>query len=243
MRRRIDWYLRSHAARIAYEDEHLLVIDKPSGLLVLPDRFDRSLPNLYEGLRSELGEVFVVHRIDRETSGLLVFAKNAQAHAVLSRLFEDRMVDKTYVAISRGVSSRPGGEILAKVTVRKDGGVVERAAESRYRVLEAFRGHCLVEVKPVTGRTHQIRIHLASIGLPIVADTLHGDGRPFYLSDIKASYRPGAVGERPLLARTALHAAELHLPHPLGGQALAVRSELPKDMRSVVRALRKYSAS
>jgi len=241
MKRRVDWYLRSCNARIAYEDESLLVIDKPSGLLVLPDRFDRSLPNLYEGLRTELGEVFVVHRIDRETSGLLVFGKSAQAHAALSRLFEDREVGKTYVAICRGVSGRPEGEIHAPVPVRRDGGVVERASESRYRVLEAFRAHCLVEVKPLTGRTHQIRIHLASIGLPIVADTLHGDGRPFYLSEIKASYKQGPEGERPLLARTALHAAELRFAHPLSAQALVFRSELPKDMRSVIRALRKYS--
>ena len=241
MKRRVDWFLRSCDARIAYEDESILVIDKPSGLLVLPDRYDRSLPNLYEGLRSELGEVFVVHRIDRETSGLLVVGKNAQSHAALSRLFEGRMVDKTYVAISRGLSARPDGEIRVPVPVRKDGSVVEKDSESRYRVLEAFRGHSLVEVKPVTGRTHQIRLHLASIGLPIVADALHGDGRPFYLSDIKASYRPGAEGERPLLARTALHAAELRFVHPLSAQALVFRSELPKDMRSVIRALRKYS--
>ena len=243
MKRRLDWFLRSHDTRIAYEDEHLLVIDKPSGLLVLPDRFDRSLPNLYEGLRSELGEVFVVHRIDRETSGLLVFGKNARAHAALSMLFEDREVDKTYVALSRGVSGRPDGEICAPIPVRKDGIVVERASESRYRVIEAFRGHCLLEVKPLTGRTHQIRIHLASIGLPIVADALHGDGRPFYLSDIKASYRPGPEGERPLLARTALHAAELRFTHPLSAQALVLCSALPKDIRSAVRALRKYCPS
>lgn len=240
MKRRVDWFLRSCNARIAYEDESLLVIDKPSGLLVLPDRYDRSLPNLYEGLRSELGEVFVVHRIDRETSGLLVFGKSAQAHASLSRLFEERKVDKTYVAISRGSVRQVEGTIQETVPVRREGAVVERASESRYQVLEAFRGYCLVEVKPVTGRTHQIRIHLASIGLPIVSDALHGDGRPFYLSDIKASYRPGAEGERPLLARTALHAAELRFVHPLSAQALVFRSELPKDMRSVIRALQKY---
>jgi RluA family pseudouridine synthase len=243
MKRPVDFYLRSHGASITYEDEHLLVIDKPSGLLVLPDRYDRSLANLYEGLRCELGEVFVVHRIDRETSGLIVFGKTAQAHAELSRHFEDRKVGKTYVAIVKGVSGRPAGEIRGTVPVRRDGVVVEKASESRYRVIEAFRGHSLVEVKPVTGRTHQIRIHLASIGLPIVADALHGDGRPFCLSDIKASYRPGVAGERPLLARTALHASELRFAHPLSAQALEFRSELPKDMRSVLRALRKYSPS
>ena len=243
MKRRLDWFLRSHEASAAYEDEHLLVIDKPSGLLVLPDRFDRSLPNLYEGLRSHLGEVFVVHRIDRETSGLLVFAKNARAHAALSMLFENRQVEKSYVALCRGLSGRPNGEIRTPVPVRTGGVVVERASESRYRVIEAFRGYCLMEVKPLTGRTHQIRIHLASIGLPIVADALHGDGRPFYLSEIKVSYRPGPEGERPILARAALHAAELRFPHPVGAQALVLCSDLPKDMRSAVRALRKHRPS
>jgi 23S rRNA pseudouridine1911/1915/1917 synthase len=242
MKRRVDWFLRSHGAAILHEDDHLLVVDKPSGLLVLPDRYDRSLENLYEGLRSELGEIFVVHRIDRETSGVLVFAKTPEAHAQLSELFQARAVEKTYVAIVRGLPQTPEGEIHADVPVRRDGSVVDRAAHSRYRVREAFRWHSLVEVKPITGRTHQIRIHLQSIGLPIVGDRLHGDGRPFYLSEIKPSYKPGPEGEKPLLDRAALHAAELRCSHPVTRQLLVLRSEFPKDMRSVLHALRKYSA-
>ena len=241
--RRIESFLRNHRVAVLHEDEHIFVLDKPSGLLVLPDRYDRTLPNLYEGLRAELGEIFVVHRIDRETSGVLVFAKTATAHATLSEQFQARAVEKTYVAIVQGVGTRIEGVIQSDIPVRDDRGIALREAESRYRVLEAFRHHCVLEVKPVTGRTHQIRIHLQSIGLPIVGDRLHGDGRPFYLSQIKPSYKPGSESEKPLLDRAALHAAELRLAHPKTHEPIVFEADLPKDMRSVVRALRKYSPS
>lgn len=243
MKRHLESYLRYHHAAIVYEDGHLLVLNKPSGLLVLPDRYDRSIPNLYEGLQAELGAIFVVHRIDRETSGVLVFAKTAHAHASLSSSFQGRSVKKTYVAIVQGRPSASEGEIRADVPVRQGNAHVDRESESHYRVVETFRRHSVVEVTPVTGRTHQIRIHLQSIGLPIVGDRLHGTGRPFLLSEIKSSYRPGAEGEKPLLDRAALHASELRCLHPLTQQALVFRAELPKDMRSVLNALRKYSPS
>lgn len=243
MKRHLESFLRHHRTSIVYEDAHLLVLNKPSGLLVLPDRYDRSLVNLYEGLRAELGAIYVVHRIDRETSGVLVFSKTAQAHASLSSSFQGRLVKKTYVAIVQGRTTVLEGEIRGDVPVRQGNSVVDRASESSYRVLESFRRHSLVEVMPVTGRTHQIRIHLRSIGLPIVGDRLHGTGRPFHLSEIKSSYKPTGEGEKPLLDRVALHACELRCLHPVTQQAMVFRAELPKDMRSVLNALRKYSPS
>jgi RluA family pseudouridine synthase len=243
MKRRLDWFLRSNSTRILFEDDHVIAVDKPSGLLVLPDRYDRSLTNLYEGLRAELGEIFLVHRIDKETSGVILFAKTAEAHAEISKRFEARSVDKTYAAIVEGTTDRVAGDIVTDIPVRQDRAVVKKSSETRYRVVARFQRHSFVEVKPVTGRTHQIRIHLRSIGLPIVADALHGDGKPFYLSQIKSSYRPGAEDEKPLINRVALHASQLAIAHPLTEEILVLRSDLPKDMRSVLRALQKYSPS
>ncbi len=241
MNRSADAFLRSQHATVLFEDEALLVLDKPSGVLVLPDRYDRTRVNLYDGLRSTLEEIFVVHRIDRETSGVLLFAKDARAHAFLSDRFQERSVQKTYWAVVRGRAANPQGVIREEIPLGVGRAVVRRRAETDFRVMETFREHCFVEAKPVTGRTHQIRIHLRSVGLPIVGDRLHGDGRPFLLSEIKPSFRPSAEGERPLLDRTALHAAHLTCPHPLSGQSVTFTAGLPKDMRAALHALRKYA--
>ncbi|MEP0821586.1 MAG: RluA family pseudouridine synthase [Ignavibacterium sp.] len=252
MKRRLDWLLSSRGIRIVHEDASLLVLDKPAPFLVIPDRYDDSIPNIYRILEGELGEIFVVHRIDKETSGLVVFAKSAEAHRHMSGQFEGREVEKVYEAIVRGRPERTEGVIDLPIR-EKIRGIMSvdrkkgKPSVTRYRVLNEFRGFAHLELHPETGRMHQIRIHLKAIGLPILCDLAYGGGGGFHLSEIKVGYRKKVedreeVEEKPLLSRTALHASGLSFRHPSNGERVAFASRLPKDMRSVVRMLTKYAA-
>ncbi len=245
MKRKLDWSLRSHDVEIVFEDDSVIVLNKPSRLLVIPDRYDKTLPSLSGILKGDLGEIFVVHRLDKETSGVIVFAKTAVAHAALNSQFEGREVEKIYQAIVRGNLEAKSGLIEFPLSEREDGAMrvdKKNGKESvtEFRILEELSGYALVEARPKTGRTHQIRVHLAAIGFPILGDPLYGDGRPFFLSHIKARYKSNGE-EKPLLARTALHASAVTLTHPVTGERSVWLAELPKDMRSVLRALRKYA--
>lgn len=233
-----------------YEDDVLIVLDKPAPFLVIPDRYDGTIPSLSRILEDELGKIFVVHRIDKETSGLVVFAKSADAHRDLSGQFEGRTVDKVYEAIVRGRAARPEDVVDLPIRERIRGVMsVDRKkgkpSVTRYRVLRAFNGFVHLEIRPETGRMHQIRIHLKAAGLPILCDPVYGDGNSFFLSEVKAAYRKKQGQEegeeRPLLSRTALHASGLSFRHPATGADIRFTAELPKEMRSVVRMLGKYA--
>jgi len=246
MKRKLKWRIESTRSEIIHDDDDLLVLNKPPRLLVLPDRYIKTLANLYTILMEELGKVFVVHRIDRETSGVILFAKNAEAHTDLNKQFEERRVDKTYQAIVVGSPNQDEGLIdLPLAEDRRDVGLVSvdrrngKEAVTTFKVLERFSGYAFLELKPKTGRMHQIRVHLQSIGLPILADGSYGTGRGFFLSDVKASFRVEGE-EKPLLDRTALHAAGITLVHPSTRALVTFSAPLPKDMVSVLRYLRKF---
>jgi 23S rRNA pseudouridine1911/1915/1917 synthase len=225
--------------RIVYEDSALLVIDKPAGLAVHPGagRPSGTLVNaLLHHVRdlSGVGGVLrpgIVHRLDRGTSGLLVVAKNDIAHRALARQFAGRTVEKEYLALVLGVPRAAEGTVSAtigrdphhrqRMSVRAPRG---REARSTYRVLEAFPGASLVRVRIHTGRTHQIRVHLASIGHPVAGDATYG-GTPATGSRDRATH---AVLAR--LTRPALHAARLAFDHPVGGARHSFESPLPADL-------------
>jgi 23S rRNA pseudouridine1911/1915/1917 synthase len=246
MRWKLEHILKKGSGGILLEDNAVLVINKPAGLLVLPDRYDHTIFNLYDLLKETFGTIFVVHRIDRETSGVVLFAKTAEAHAQLNAAFEQRQVEKKYRAIVIGTSHADSGSINLPIIenehgIRKMKIDTKKGKESRtdYAVMERFDGYAFVEARPHTGRTHQIRIHLSSIGLPILADPLYGDGRGFFLSTIKRNYQ-GKEKEQPLLRRTALHAFSLSFSHPVTRENILIEAPLPKDMEAVLKALRKY---
>jgi 23S rRNA pseudouridine1911/1915/1917 synthase len=247
---------------ILYEDDDLLVIDKPAGLLVIPDRWDPSKPTVVKLARayrqahavalgraaSEASRIWVVHRLDRDTSGVLILAKSDSAHAGLSRQFEQGKVQKTYLALVGSQGIRAAGVIRLPIgphphrpgmmTIRRRQG---KSAVTHYSLVERFHGYTLLNVRPQTGRSHQIRVHLQAIGHPLAIDPLYGSGQPLLLSALKPSYRPKmGEDEHPLMARLTLHAQRLELVHPAHGEPLKWEAPLPKDFAAVLRNLRRY---
>ncbi len=228
-----------------YEDDHLLVLNKPAPFLVLPDRYQPELPNLFALLNQCYGKVYIVHRLDRETSGVLVVAKTPEAHAHLSGQFMNHEVRKIYHALLSGVTGNDAGTIDLPIGEgsrgkqridRKNG----KPSTTEYRVIERFRGFSHVELHPRTGRTHQLRVHLQAIGTPILCDDLYGGSPALYLSALKPAFKQAATEERPLIQRTALHAASLTVTHPASGEDQTFTAEEPKDMEVTLKYLRKF---
>ncbi|PUZ21169.1 23S rRNA pseudouridine955/2504/2580 synthase/23S rRNA pseudouridine1911/1915/1917 synthase [Chitinophaga costaii] len=233
--------------QILLETPDFVVVNKPSGLLTIPDRHDGELQSLRGILQKRYGEIFVVHRLDKDTSGVILFARNAEAHRYFSQLFESRGVRKFYQGLVTGQVVPSKGSILEPIiehpaikgkmaTARKG-----KASHTDYEVLEDFGAYSLVQVQIHTGRTHQVRVHMKHIGNPIVMDELYGKAKPVLLSDIKKKYRLGKFTEeeRPLLARLALHAFRLEFEDATG-QAYTIEAPLPKDIQAVVTQLRKH---
>ena len=219
---------------VVYQDAELIVVDKPAGLSVHPGpgHPDGTLVNALLALCPDIqgvGGVIrpgIVHRLDKDTSGLMVVAKTEAVHRSLSEQIKARKVDKGYLALAIGVPDPPQGRVDAPISRdprhRKRMAVVLGGRDSRtaYRVLERIAGHSLLEVDLETGRTHQIRVHLAYLGHPLLGD--------------------GVYGKRsPLLERHFLHAHRLGFQHPLSGETLELRSELPPDLAQVVEELRR----
>lgn len=233
-----------------FEDEHILVVNKPAGLLTIPDRFGNK-DSLQAALERHYGKVFVVHRLDRETSGVLCFARSEAAHRHLSMQFEQHTVDKYYHVLLDGVLHHEEGEIDKPIgehpTIAGKMAIVPRGKPSLtfYRLLERFQRFTLVEALLKTGRTHQIRIHFQSIGYPLAIDPLYGRRSALYLSEIKGkSYKSGKYSEeeRPLMDRTSLHASRLRIDHPETGERMEFTAELPKDFQAILNQLRKWGS-
>jgi 23S rRNA pseudouridine1911/1915/1917 synthase len=232
---------------VVYEDARLLVVDKPPGMTVHPGagRLSGTLVNaLLHHVRdlSGIGGVLrpgIVHRLDRGTSGLMVVAKDDETHRALAAQFASREVEKEYLAIVHGVPRARQGTIDAaigrdpvhrkKMSVRAPRG---RAARSTYAVVEALDGAALLRVRIHTGRTHQIRVHLASLGHPIAGDTTYGGTRT------PSSRQPAARAALDGLKRPALHAARLAFVHPSTGERMQLESPLPPDLAALLLRLR-----
>ena len=231
---------------ILYADTTIIAVNKPSGMLSIPDRYDPDAPVALTFLESDFGELFVVHRIDKDTSGVLVYARNAEAHRVLNRQFATREVDKSYLALVRGRVENDEWECDLPLLVDADrqhrtivNAKYGKDAFSRFGTVEKFRDYSLVRIKPETGRTHQVRVHCAATGYPIAADPLYGDGKPILLSQLKRRWRGDAFEERPLMARTALHAERIVFAHPDDRRSMDISAPLPKDFSALLFQLRK----
>lgn len=236
---------------IIKETADYFIIDKPAGLLSIPDREGKDI-SLKVLLKEKYGEIFTVHRLDRETSGLILFARNAEAHKHFSAGFmasssgEERAVKKLYQGLVIGSLPEKSGTITApmkehpalngSMMVHRQG----KAAITDYEVLEDFGIFSLVKFRIHTGRTHQIRVHMKEIGHPIVCDKLYGDGKPLLVSMLKNRYKLSKKEEeeRPMINRLALHSWQLGFLD-MQGEWIEMEAPLPKDMRAALQQLRK----
>lgn len=234
---------------IVFEDDALLAFDKPSGLLIAPDRWDKEKANLMEAVHRQLSPtIFNAHRLDRDTSGVVLCAKTKEALDDLCLQFERNEVEKEYVALVRGRPPLSEGEVdrplakdperLGRMKLVRSG----KAALTFYSTKELYRGWSLVQLRPHTGRTHQLRVHMQALGCPIVGDPWYGDGQPLLLSEFKRGYKAGRQPERPLLARLALHAQRVTLRHPLTRQPLVVEAPLPREFDLAIKQLRRWAS-
>ena len=246
---------------VVFEDEHLLAINKPARLLSSPDRYDPNRPNLMKLLHAGVTEqkhwakerhltyLANAHRLDFETTGVLLLAKDKPTLVQLADLFGTEKPLKSYVALVEGTPEEdsfdvdvpigPHPRVLGLMAGNPQSG---KKSKTHFEVMEKWRGYTLLKCQPLTGRTHQIRVHLRWVQLPIVGDQQYSGG-PLHLSQIKRGYRlgPGKV-ERPLISTVALHAEELTLPHPATGETVTIKAEWPKDLRVAVKYLKDFAA-
>lgn len=285
------------AIPILYEDEDLLVVDKPAGLAVEPERWARDAATLAGALlalaraRSPGGaragkeaasahdddedqadeakdtaatgaagstplelRLRAVHRLDKDTSGALVVAKHLEAERALRAAFEHDRVHKTYWALVEGehplldgaeqeidLAIGPDERRSGRVSIDPEGG---KPAQTRISVLQRFRGYTWLACRPLSGRTHQIRVHLSAVGFPLAVDPLYGRRSDLRLSNLKPSYKAKRGNpERPLIARLTLHAAAIELPAPrVGGGTIRVEAPLPKDLSQLLKQLARVRA-
>ena len=233
---------------LIHEDDALIIVDKPSGLVVHPGAGNPAGTLLNALLHKDsdlarLPRAGIVHRLDKDTSGLLAVARTLNAHRSLVRKLERREIRRTYEAVCQGVLTG-GGEVDAPIgrhpTNRLRMAVVERGrpARTRYRVMERFRAHTRVRIELDTGRTHQIRVHFAHIRAPLVGDPLYG-GRP----RLPKAPQPALLRVLQPFSRQALHARRLEFSHPENGDEMAFESPLPADLRGLIETLRKDVAA
>jgi 23S rRNA pseudouridine1911/1915/1917 synthase len=230
---------------LIFENDDFVALNKPSGLLSIPDREGKEV-SLKDMLQEKYGKIFTVHRIDRDTSGLIVFAKNEETHKHLSRQFEERQTEKIYVGLVMGSPASKKGSInapIAENTVKRGMMIIhQRGKESLtdYEVMDDFGIYSWLQFRIHTGRTHQIRVHMKDMGHPIVVDDLYGDGKPVLLSSIKSKFKlsKNEEEERPLLKRLALHAWKLKFTDTQG-KVFELEAAVPKDIRATLQQLEK----
>lgn len=245
---------------ILYEDESIAVVDKPPGMVVHPAKghwagtLASALVHHFQELSQYGGpsRPGIVHRLDRDTSGVIVVAKTDLAHERLAAQFKNREVQKEYLAIVVGRPDRDRDSInhpigahptqREKMALRSDH-ETSRAAETFYEVEERYTGFALVNAFPKTGRTHQIRLHLTSIGCPVLCDKLYGGRSQITIGELRQITRqkhlaPEVTGETVLLDRQALHAHRLKLTHPSSGKEMEFCANLPEDLEAILKVLR-----
>jgi RluA family pseudouridine synthase len=234
---------------VIWLDNDMLVVNKPSGLPTLVNGYNPEAPFLVGIMKTVFNPIWTVHRLDRETSGLIVFARTPTAHKSLNSQFEKRQAFKTYHALVTGDPSwventvnlplRPDGDRKHRTVVDTRRG---KPSSTYFRVMERFFDFALIEAIPRTGRTHQIRVHLAAVGIPVVADKLYGNGQPLQFSESENLIKGKKKREISLLKRLGLHSYSLTLLHPSSGSELNFAAPYPEDLANTLNYLHKNLA-
>jgi RluA family pseudouridine synthase len=248
--------------QILYEDEYILALNKPACLLTSPDRYDPKRPNLMKLLHAGIEEgkdwakvrnltyLMNPHRLDFETTGVILLAKSKDILTMLTNQFSENKTRKMYLAIAHGAPPKDEFTVEVRIApnpkkpeimrvVRKKG----KQTITHFKVLEKFAGYTLFECHPVTGRTHQIRVHLKYAGCPIVGDILYG-GLPLYLSQLKPDFKKPKKGvEKPIIDTVALHSKRLEFVHPVTGNPVCIEAPEPKPFLVALKYLREYASA
>jgi 23S rRNA pseudouridine955/2504/2580 synthase len=228
---------------ILFENDNYIVINKPPHIASLDERTaDKKGQSIIRMAKEYWADAQLCHRLDKETSGCLAIAKHPEAYRMLAMQFEDRVVDKVYHAVTNGIHQFDGTSVYLPIKALKNGvAVIDRAegkaAETIFYTLEAYKQHTLVACKPITGRMHQIRVHLQCLKAPIVHDELYG-GKPVFLSQIKRKFNlKKDTDEQPLISRVALHAYALCFDD-ITAQEIVIEAPYPKDMMALIKQMR-----
>lgn len=234
---------------IIHQDNSIVVVNKAANVLSVPDRYNRDITNLKDLLYDKFGEIFVAHRLDKETSGIMVFAKNSEAHRNLNTQFQNQEVKKLYDVLVKGrfendeleidipIMPNPGKKGLAIPSARG------KKSLTIVKVLEKFTNSTLLECNIITGRHHQIRVHLSTVGHPLYIDKDYGGEDAFYVSSVKRNFNlKKNTEEKPILERLSMHARELTFSHPDTNKKVTFKAEAPKDFTATLQILRKYKS-
>lgn len=232
---------------IIFENDYFIVINKPSGLLSVPDRMGKEI-SLKKLLLEKYPNIYTVHRIDKGTSGIILFAKDEATHKELSVLFQERAIEKIYFGLVHGAFTDNKGVIDASIAEHPaaNGKMIIHAkgkpSLTEYEVEERFRLFTWLKFNIHTGRTHQIRLHCQHIGHSIVCDEFYGDAKPILISSLKKNYKLAVKEdeEKPILSRQALHAYSLQLT--FRNKDYFFEADIPKDLRALLQQLRKLNA-
>jgi len=230
---------------LIFENDDFVVLNKPSGLLSIPDREGKEI-SLKKILQETYKEIFTIHRLDKGTSGLIMFAKNETAHKFFSLQFENRQTEKIYLGLIIGSPLQKKRTIDSPIMehpVKRGLMVINRKGKESltdYEVIDDFGIYCWIRFQIHTGRTHQIRVHMKDIGHPIVCDGVYGDGKPVFLSAIKHKFKlsKNEEQERPMLNRLALHSWQLKFTG-LGEKLYDFEASVPKDLKAILQQLSK----
>jgi Pseudouridylate synthases, 23S RNA-specific len=232
---------------IVHQDDDIIIVNKPPNIVTVPDRHQPQQLNVYQYLQEKFGRVFIVHRIDRETSGILCFAKTEDAHRHLCMQWEKREVEKQYLVLVQGRVGKPNDLLThrldestttpGKMRVVKRGGKI---AVTAYEVVRHFDHYTLLHAIIKTGRQHQIRAQFAHIGHPLAIDPLYAKKDSLKLSEIKPKYKAPQEEEKALMSRLTLHAQKLCFKHPHTGERQTFEVPPPKDFQALLKQLEKW---
>jgi len=235
---------------ILYEDDNIICINKPAEVLTIPDRYDTEIFNLYNYLQKIYGNVYTVHRLDRGTSGAIIFAKDDASHRNLNAQFQENDVKKVYRFVVEGII--PKDEIDIDIPISpspfKKGESIPsargKASLTILRVLKRYRNATYCECDLITGRHHQLRVHVAAIGFPLLVDDMYGEKEDFYVSTMKKKNfnLKKKTEERPIIDRITMHAFSLEFNHPLNNEVIKIEASYPKDFKALLQVLEKYGA-
>lgn len=239
---------KSQPYEIIYEDKYLVAVNKLAGILAVPDRYNPNIINLKQLLYEKYGEIFVVHRLDKGTSGIMIYAKDAQTHKAFNDMFENQEIEKIYHVLVRGIF--PKNEIDIDIPIMPSQGRKGMSIPSargkqsltKVKVLDRYDRATMLECDLVTGRSHQIRVHLSTLGFPLYVDVDYGGYESFKISDFKKRFNlKKNTEERPILDRLSMHAYSMKFIHPRTNNEVYIKADYHRDFAAMVQLLGKYN--